>query len=320
MPYHPTKPHGRVRCEDAYFKLMIDDDSVGYAHCGDGVLVVPLTDDGQVLLALEWSPAFAGEVLGLAGGEVEEGESLEVTANRELQEELGWRAARLDFLGELHPFKYLACRHFAFLARDLVPGKLQGDEIYPVHTCKVALESFEELCRSGELQDAPAIAALCLARDLLAREANEREIMASAIHEGFRRRKAGQRDPQDPSMAAWDELQEDLKDSKRQQAADMAAKLARIGCTIGPVTDGEPAPFAFSDDELELLAEMEHERWMAERLQAGWTIGERDPDKKTSPYLVPYDELADEVKEWDRRAVRPIPEVLALVGMEVRRL
>ena len=187
MHYHPTKPHGRVRCEDDYFKLMIDADGVGYVHCSDGVLLVPLTDDGQVLLAMERSPAFARELLGLAGGEVEEGEPLEETANRELQEEMGWRAQRLDFLGELHPFKYLASRHFAFLARDLVPGKLEGDEVYPVQARSVSLDSFEDLCRSGELQDAPSIAALCLAREFLAREAEQLEIMALAIHENYRR-------------------------------------------------------------------------------------------------------------------------------------
>ena len=320
MQYLPTKPHGRVRCEDAYFKLVVDGEGVGYVYCSDGVLVVPLTDDGQVLLAVEWSPAFARELLGLVGGEVEDGEPLEVTANRELQEELGWRAQCLDFLGELHPFKYLASRHFAFLARDLVPGKLEGDEVYPVHARSVSLDGFEALCRSGELQDAPAIAALCLAREFLARETEQLEIMARAIHENYVRQQAGRLDLQDPSMAAWAELQEDLKDSNRRQAADMAAKLARIGCTVRPASDGEAAPFAFSAEEIELLAEMEHERWMAEWLQAGWTLGERDTEKKTSPYLVPYDELTDEVKEWDRQAVRAIPEVLALAGLGVGRL
>jgi ADP-ribose diphosphatase len=96
------------------------------------VIVVPLTADGQALLAVERAAAFDREALGLVGGEAEEGELLAETANRELQEELGWRAGRIDFLGELHPFKYLTSRQFAFLARDLASSKLEGDEIYPV--------------------------------------------------------------------------------------------------------------------------------------------------------------------------------------------
>lgn len=67
-------------------------------------------------------------------------------------------------------------------------------------------------------------------------------------------------------------------------------------------------------------AEMEHARWTAERLLDGWTWGEeRDLLKKTSPYLVPWSALADDVKEWDRESVRRIPESLAKVGLEVHR-
>ena len=164
-------PPGRTSSSDPYFTLMADSDGVGYIHCRDGVLVVPLTDDGHVLMAVERSPAFGREVVGLVGGEVETGEPLEETANRELQEELGWRAERIDFLGELHPFKYLSSRQYAFLARDLVPSKLEGDEVYPVGTRKVALAGFMDLCDAGELHDANAIAALCLAQRFLEQEA-----------------------------------------------------------------------------------------------------------------------------------------------------
>jgi ADP-ribose diphosphatase len=167
VEYRPRKPHGQVIQSDPYLSLRADADGVGFFHCGDGVVVVPLTDDGRVMMALERSPAFAQESLGLVGGETEEGEPLEETANRELQEELGWRAERIDFLGELHPFKYLSSRQYAFLARDLSPGKLEGDEKYPVGTRLVPLCSFLDLCASGELHDATAIAALCLAQHFL---------------------------------------------------------------------------------------------------------------------------------------------------------
>jgi len=170
VEYRPREPHGRTISNDPYFALMADADGVGFVHCSDGVVVVPLTEDGQVLMAVERSPAFDREVLVLVGGEVEEGEPLEETANRELQEELGWRGERIEFLGELHPFKYLTSRHFVFLARDLVPSKLEGDEMYPVGTRKVSLDSFLDLCTGGELHDATAIAALCLAQHFFRQE------------------------------------------------------------------------------------------------------------------------------------------------------
>ncbi|MBN1137786.1 MAG: NUDIX domain-containing protein, partial [Anaerolineae bacterium] len=160
----PTRPEGHPIASDPYFMLMADAEGVGYVHCGDGVLVVPLTADGQALLAVEYSPAFGREILTLVAGSVDEGESPEEAANRELQEELGWRAERIDFLAELHPFKYLDSRQLLFLAQGLVPSRRQGDERHPVQARRVPLEGWFDLCLGGELQDALAVAALCLAQ------------------------------------------------------------------------------------------------------------------------------------------------------------
>lgn len=170
MAYQLREPHGQKTESDPYFTLLADGDGVGFVACGDGVLVVPMTADGEVLLITERSPAFDEEVLGLVGGSVEPGEPLEETANRELQEELGWHAGRIDFLGELHPFKYLTSRQFVFLARDLSPGRLEGDERHPVQACPVPLERALDLVAAGELHDALAIGALCLARAFLNKE------------------------------------------------------------------------------------------------------------------------------------------------------
>jgi hypothetical protein len=64
---------------------------------------------------------------------------------------------------------------------------------------------------------------------------------------------------------------------------------------------------------------MEHERWVAERLRNGWTYGSgiKNVGKKESPYLVPWDELGEGVKEWDRVAVRGMPAFLAKAGLQI---
>ncbi len=60
---------------------------------------------------------------------------------------------------------------------------------------------------------------------------------------------------------------------------------------------------------------------MAERRLAGWTHApERNPERKASPHLAPYEELPEKVKEWDRQAVRAIPDILALAKFEVYRM
>ena len=65
------------------------------------------------------------------------------------------------------------------------------------------------------------------------------------------------------------------------------------------------------------MAELEHEAWMEERLSRGWKLGERNAENKTSPYLVPYDQLSEEIKDYDRDAIRNIPALAERGGMAV---
>ena len=65
---------------------------------------------------------------------------------------------------------------------------------------------------------------------------------------------------------------------------------------------------------VEYLAENAHENWAAQRIADGWTYGEvRDDAAKTHPDLVPYSDLTDAEKEYDRRtATETLKAVLAL--------
>jgi len=101
----------------------------------------------------------------LPGGTIRSDEDLATTANRELQEEIGLRAKSLHLLGTLLPFaKYLAVRSSVFLAQELVPSQLPGDEDYVITQHPVPLACFEQMVESGELVDARVIAALYMAR------------------------------------------------------------------------------------------------------------------------------------------------------------
>ena len=150
--------------------------------------------------------------------------------------------------------------------------------------------------------------------------AEDRERVARAIHENYRRDQADRKPAGDPALAPWDKLPEGLRDSNRDQADHIVEKLEAIGCTVEAARDDGAAPFAFTPDEIERLAELEHDRWVAERRAAGWTPGpERNVANKVTPYLVGWGELSEEVQEWDREPVRRIPELLAGVGLEIRR-
>jgi ADP compounds hydrolase len=164
-------PAGKSVYQGDYFSIDIDSNGTEFVRTGAEVLIVPLTEGGDIILSIEPAPAFSGEpTLILPGGEVEPNEPQAETANRELQEEIGYRAGRLDFLGELRPFsKYLTVRSFVFLARALIPSKLAGDEDYEVGVERVLLSDFESLIANGRLHDARVIAALYMAREFVKR-------------------------------------------------------------------------------------------------------------------------------------------------------
>jgi hypothetical protein len=150
------------------------------------------------------------------------------------------------------------------------------------------------------------------------------EILARAFHEEYLRAQEdeGQTPESNPSMVPWDQLPETLKDSNRAQASHIGVKVKAVGCGIIPWTDWQAESFEFTPEEVELLSEMEHERWVEERRRNGWTYapGAKNVEKKTSPYMVPWGELADEVKEWDRVTVRGLPTFLAKAGFQIVRL
>jgi hypothetical protein len=118
---------------------------------------------------------------------------------------------------------------------------------------------------------------------------------------------------------SWSELDESRKESNRAQARDIPVKLRSIGCTIAPLHDISAPEFAFTDEEFETLTIAEHKRWVTERLKSGWQLGPKDIKRKTSPYLIPFEELPDDIADADRDAVRQIPAALALVDLQIIR-
>ena len=93
-----------------------------------------------------------------------------------------------------------------------------------------------------------------------------------------------------------------------------------INCEIASIADKREEVKKFSFDEIESLAEFNHEEWVKERISFGWTYSPyRDVEKKLSPYFVPWEELSDEIKEFDRDPIRNIPKILNLIAMKVVR-
>lgn len=161
----------------------------------------------------------------------------------------------------------------------------------------------------------------CIARLL---DEDAREQMAKVVQVNFVElaTSQGRQAAFDEAVKKWEDLvNEDYKESNRQQVDHIAIKLRAVGCEI--VQASEPRPeAAFSAGEVELLAEMEHARWAAERVLAGWIYGVKPKNeaKRTSPNLRPWAELEDHIKQYDRDAVRSIPELVREVkGLKICR-
>jgi hypothetical protein len=150
-----------------------------------------------------------------------------------------------------------------------------------------------------------------------------RELVARAIHEQYleNEKVAGQTPETNSSMVPWSELPNRLKDSNIRQAENIWKMLHRIHCSIA-LSSGDKEPlFVFSDNEVELLAEMEHERWVDERVKKGWIyVGNRDDMQKIHDCILPWTDLSDTQKMKDRNAIRALPAVLAKVYLKIVRL
>jgi Trk K+ transport system NAD-binding subunit len=116
----------------------------------------------------------------------------------------------------------------------------------------------------------------------------------------------------------WYSLNEELKESNRQQADHIDIKLRRVNCKVLNVIDREIKLYKFGLDDLEELSHLEHKRWMAERLLGGWKYGKsRDNEKKENPKLLPWEKLPEEVKEENRQIIKNIPVLLSKYNLEI---
>lgn len=76
--------------------------------------------------------------------------------------------------------------------------------------------------------------------------------------------------------------------------------------------------FRFHEEDIEILAQAEHDRWMNERLKNGWIYAKlRDNQQKHHPALIPWEQLSEDEKQKDRDVILKTPILLKEVGFEL---
>lgn len=134
------------------------------------VIIVAIAEGNQVVLVREYGAGLERYELALPKGKVDDGESFEQAANRELQEEAGFAASKLTLLKCMSQSpSYMQHTTQIVLAEGLTPSRLEGDEPEPMTVEMVPLSAIAELVTRADVTEARTIAALYLAKDYLER-------------------------------------------------------------------------------------------------------------------------------------------------------
>ena len=135
------------------------------------VIIVPMLDDETVLLAREYACGLHHYEVGLPKGRLEAGESVLEAAQREMKEEIGYGAKRIEKLTELSLAPgYMTHITHIVLARDLYAEKLEGDEPEELDVIPWPISDLVSLTARDDCTEGRSIAALYITRDFLRNE------------------------------------------------------------------------------------------------------------------------------------------------------
>ena len=153
------------------FKVTVDTVSEGdltyqreVVHHTGSAVIVPVHDDGTVVFVRQYRHPAVRYLLELPAGTLADGERPDAGAARELEEELGLVAERLDKLTEFFVSPgFLEEKMWVYLATGLSEGKPQPDEDEVLEVVRLPIGDALEMITSGEIQDAKTIIGLILA-------------------------------------------------------------------------------------------------------------------------------------------------------------
>ena len=133
----------------------------GVVEQSDSVVVIPVTDDGYVLLVKQWRHAVQSVLLEAPAGHIDPGEEPRDAAFRELQEEAGHTATHLELLPGFWAAPSISTEYMhGFMATGLTTSSLPQDEDEDVELAKTPISDIPDLIRAGKIVDSKSIAAL----------------------------------------------------------------------------------------------------------------------------------------------------------------
>ena len=142
----------RVQVEELEY---LNGDKVIYREhvkAGEASVILPITDDNKVIMIQEPRTPIGKVILALPAGMIEEGEEADKAAIRELEEETGYLASKIEFLREYHPsVGYSDEKIKIYLATNMKKTKQHLDESEDINVIEVPLEELIEMVDKNEI-------------------------------------------------------------------------------------------------------------------------------------------------------------------------
>ncbi|MGL4453258.1 MAG: NUDIX domain-containing protein [Sarcina sp.] len=123
--------------------------------------ILPMFDDGKVLLVKQYRKAIESETLEIPAGKLDKGEDHKVCATRELEEETGYKAKNIEYLGKIATALGF-CNEIIYLykATGLELGEKNTDEDEFTENVIIPLDELKKKVRDGEIIDCKTISIL----------------------------------------------------------------------------------------------------------------------------------------------------------------
>lgn len=134
----------------------------------DGVGVVAVTEDNQVILVKQYRKAIETAIYEIPAGKVDKGEAHRECGIRELEEETGLKAKTFEYLGFIYPSPgFMNEKTHIYLATDLYDGRVNRDPDEYLDVVKMPLYELEEKILKNEIKDAKTVAGVLKAVRIL---------------------------------------------------------------------------------------------------------------------------------------------------------
>lgn len=129
-----------------------------YIRHPGAVVILPLFEDGSVLLERQFRFPANGIFLEFPAGKIDKGEDILIAAQRELKEETGYTASSWHYLTTIHnALGYSDERLIIYLAKDLHAGNAELDEEEFVQTFKTSVSQLLEWVKNGTITDVKTV-------------------------------------------------------------------------------------------------------------------------------------------------------------------